>query len=87
MSVPTIIVEGELASNILASGILTPMNGVSHGLWHVPGIEKHAGPSPIYEVARLLHDLTINSNITVLDGPPGQRIKIYRSSRTRREGN
>jgi hypothetical protein len=86
-TVSTIIVEGELASNILASGILKPANGGRETYWHVPGIEKHAESSPTYVVARVLHDLTLRSTVTVINGTRGRRIKIYPTSLPRREGN
>jgi len=86
-ALPTIIVEGELARNILASGILTPLKGEKENRWGVPEINKAAAPSPTYDVIRLLYDMTQSSVIEVINGKLGIKIKIYPKPANRREGN
>ncbi len=86
-SFPTILVEGQLAGNIVASGILTPLNGDRVAYSDLTGIPKRAALTPTYEVIQLFHDLSLHHAIDVIDGPGGPRIKIHPVSLPRREGN
>jgi len=86
-SFPTIVVEGQLASNIVASGILTPLNGDGATYSGLPGNQKRAALTPTYEVVQLLHELSLHHVIDVINGANGPKIKIYPVSLPRREGN
>ncbi|MFH1112725.1 MAG: hypothetical protein V1792_02275 [Pseudomonadota bacterium] len=85
-SFPTMVVDGELASNIVASGILTPLNADRPSTGNF-GKEKPAGSTPTHEVIQLLQDLSLHHEIRVVAGPGGPRIKIHPVSAPRREGN
>ena len=86
-SFPTIIVEGQLAGNIVASGILTPLGRDRATHSALPGKTKTTAFSPTYEVIQLLQDLSLHHAIDVIDGTSGPRIKIHPVSVLRREGN
>ncbi len=84
---PRIIVEGELASNILASGILKPFKDNGGTVWKVAPIQRNAGPSPINDVIRLLNDIAYTCTIDVVTEARTSRIAIYPKPVLRREGN
>jgi hypothetical protein len=86
-SFPTIVVEGQLAGNIVASRILAPLNGDRATYSGPAGNQEKAALTPTYEVIQLLRELSLHHVIDVLDGPGGPRIKIHPVSVPRREGN
>lgn len=84
---PTILIEGELASNLLAAGILTSSNVGHDRSVQVPGFRNPLESSPIISVVEVLRDLSRCHRLEVMDGDAGPRIKIYPNSPARRESN
>jgi hypothetical protein len=82
---PTIIIEGELAGNLIASGIISRENHDSvtptFALRHV----QETKSSPMNSVVRLFSEITRLHDIEVHDGAGGRRIKITPLSSTRRD--
>ncbi|MDQ7782771.1 MAG: hypothetical protein RDU20_07820 [Desulfomonilaceae bacterium] len=86
-SFPTIVVEGQLAGNIVASGILAPLMEERASSSVPPGNEDTVPRTPTHEVIQLLRDLSLHHAIHVIDGTSGPQIKIHPVSAPRREGN
>jgi len=84
---PTIFIEGELAGNLLAAGILTSSTVEHDRSVHVPASPNPLRSSPIVSVIEVLQQLSRCHRLEVLDGDQGPRIKIYPFSAVRRESN
>jgi len=81
---PTILIEGELASNLMASGIIASYTHLDDQQWVD---SRRVGRGPIDAVIEVLNELRRYSRFEVMDGPPGPRIKIYPVLAPRRESN
>lgn len=86
-AVPTVIIDGDLACNILAAGILVRAKGEDHPRWIAREADINASLGPTYEVAQLMHELALQNNIEVIKEGPGPKIKVYPKPVARREGN
>lgn len=82
---PTIIIEGELAGNLIASGILSRDNDNGAGQAVTPRLHAEAKSSPIYSVVELIRDITRLNYVEVAEGVGGRRIKITPVSSGRRD--
>jgi hypothetical protein len=82
-----IMVEGELASNLLASGIIR--NCTDENGWQValPRSLRTAQQSPMYSVFDVLHTLSQHHQFQVVQGALGKKIRIEPMRLQRREGN
>jgi hypothetical protein len=72
---PTIIIQGELAGNLIASGIIS---GENHGALSRPIEEtlSQTKSSPTTSVVALIQELIRLHHIEVLEGTGGRQIKI-----------
>ncbi len=84
---PTILIEGELASNLLAAGIVNSAAVGHDRSAHVPSSLTPLGSSPIGSVIEVFRNLSRCHQIEVMSGDHGPRIKIYPSPSVRRESN
>ncbi len=82
---PTIIIEGELAGNLIASGIISRENYDSTGQALPLRRLQETRSSPITSVVELVSEITRLHDIEVHEGAGGRRIKITPVSSTRRD--
>jgi hypothetical protein len=84
---PTIVVEGELASNLIAVGAFlgsTDGNGLR---WDPQYHTSNGKPTLLQPLFDVLHDLSRNHKFELLSSNSERKIKIYPYQRPRREGN
>ncbi|MCA1960531.1 MAG: hypothetical protein LDL33_07025 [Desulfomonile sp.] len=82
---PTIVIEGELANNLIISGLVCPRSDRSNGEGEVSQL-KTVG-SHLYPVCRILTELSRTNCFEILGADGPKRIKIYPRLSSRREGN
>ena len=82
---PNIFIQGELANNLLISGIFSVKGESAAGEGRVAQLS--AADSLMYPICELLHELS-HSNLFQIGGENGQcQIKIYPRPSSRQEGN
>jgi hypothetical protein len=84
---PTIVIEGELASNLLASGIIASYAHMQDQPWGGPRLSRQLKPGPIDAVIEVLNDLSRWNRFEVMQCASGPKIKIYPVLAPRRESN
>lgn len=82
---PTIIIEGELANNLLISGVVRAAGdgGGTHGQVIAP---KEPDPL-IHPITQILERLSHANRFEIVEDNGQKRIKIYPKPLIRREGN
>jgi hypothetical protein len=83
-SLPTILIQGELANNLLIAGILRP-NEVNGGEGEVVQLKR--ADSTLYSVTEILHTLSRANRFEIIGGGGRKQIKISPKPFVRREGN
>ena len=81
---PIIRIEGELANNLLISGILRPSE-LNNGEGEVAKLKKL--DSPMYSVTEILYELSRANRFEIIGGGRGRQIRISPKPFVRREGN
>lgn len=84
---PTILIEKELANNLLVSGMLTVADTANprQDLLTTPQEPDRAGP--MQEVLRILNSLRVYNHFELEQGLEGARIRVFPKTASRREGN
>jgi hypothetical protein len=82
---PTVIIEGELANNLMISGVVRALHNGESQEAEVVSVKET--DSVIYPVVEILKDLSTWNRFEILEGEKGKRIKIYPKTAVRREGN
>lgn len=82
---PTIFIEGELANDLLISGLIETDATARSGKARVVCQAPHS--TPMRSVAQALTELSIANDFEVMKGQSGTKIRIYPKPCMRREGN
>jgi hypothetical protein len=82
---PTIVIEGELANDLIISGMVQPTADRRNCEGEV--IQVKAVNSQLYPVSQILLEMNRTNCLQIMDGNGPKRIKIYPRPSLRREGN
>jgi hypothetical protein len=82
---PTIIIEGELANNLLISGVVRTMDDGRQPQGEI--LAPTQPDSLFYPITQVLKHLSHSNEIEVVEDDGRRRIKIYPRPLMRREGN
>lgn len=82
---PTIVIEGELACNLIISGLVHPKSGGRNGEGRV--LPRKTISPHLYPVYRILSELSRTNCFEIIEDNGPKRIKIYPQPSIRREGN
>lgn len=82
---PTIVIEGELANNLLISGMVRPKDGRPNGEGEV--VQLKTNNSQLYPIFEVLFELSRAHCIQIVNDNSPKQIKIYPRPSSRREGN
>ncbi|MFH0824726.1 MAG: hypothetical protein V2B18_18390 [Pseudomonadota bacterium] len=84
---PAIFIKGELAANLLASGIVTPVQEDRNSGWVVNGNGDSASAGPIKGVIDVLSGLSRSNRLEVINEGSVPTISFYPVQTPRRESN
>lgn len=82
---PTIVIDGELANNLLISGIVRPRCDRQNGEGEV--VQLKAINSQLYPIFEVLFELSRAHCFQIVSDNSPTQIKIYPKPSSRREGN
>lgn len=84
---PAIIIESELANNLLVSGVITPLENGGGPQRQITKLKKGNRSCPMSELMEVLDCLSTYNEFELIHGPRGKQIRIYPKTCSRREGN
>lgn len=84
---PGIIIESELANNLLVSGVIIPTENGGGSSSQITKLKRENTSCPMSELMEVLDDLSTYNEFELVHGPRGKQIRIYPKHCSRREGN
>ena len=84
---PSLVIGGELANNLLVSGLVTFSNGGTNRQGFVASSSLPVERGPIHEVFDILRELSYSNRFEIVQAPTGPEILVVRETAHRREGN